>query len=82
VLPRIWVLLLAIALLSATANTASADLGCAEIVELETSLDDVIFETAAPALPVLVQLDSRTAHDTVPASPPLVQVFRPPRSAS
>jgi len=79
------VLLLAIVLVSATAHTASADLGSAEsaeIVELETGLDDVVLETAAPVLPVLVWLDSRTAHDAIPASPPLVQVFRPPRRAS
>lgn len=75
-------LLLAIVLISATAHTASADLGRAEIVELETGLDDVVLETAAPVLPVIVRLDSRTAHDAIPASPPLVQVFRPPRCAS
>lgn len=82
VLSRIWVLLLAVALVSATVSTASPDLGRAEIVEVETALDDLMLETAAPVLPVLVRLDNRTIHDTVPSTPPLVEVFRPPRSAS
>lgn len=82
VVSKIWVLLLAIALVSATAQTASDDLGSAEIVELETALDDLIVETVAPVLPELVRIDSRTAHDAIPTSQPVVQVFRPPRSAS
>ncbi len=80
VLSRIWLLLLAIALVSATAHAATGEIGRAEIVELETALDDLVIETAAPVLPAIVGwTEGRTAHDALPSSPPLVQVFRPPR---
>ena len=78
VLVRIWMLLLAIALVTST--VAAPELPVAETVELiEHAFDDAVTETAAPAPPPVARHVEHAATTTLPPSPPLSSIFRPPR---
>jgi hypothetical protein len=80
VLPRLWVVLLALLLLAAPASSTSA-----EIVDAQPSIglldDEALAHVKVPSTggaPDRVALAARP-DDAVPPAPVLARVFRPPR---
>lgn len=76
-------MLIAAVLVSASVGTSHAEILTVELVELEPVLEDLMIETDAPEPPSRVaELELTEADSTLPNSPSLVPIFRPPRSSS
>ncbi len=76
-------MLIAAVLASASVDTSHADVLTVELVELEPLLEALVIETDAPEPPSFVAvLEPTKADSTLPHSPSLAPIFRPPRSSS